>query len=111
MTTEKNLQQSCFTWFHNNYPDLRGTMWMTHNQATNRKQGAILKGMGMVAGVSDLMWLYNGKLHCIELKTDEGKQSEAQRKWQIAILMSGGEYHVIRSLESFKALIWAYVIQ
>lgn len=103
--TEKRLQQECFTWFHNNFPALRGSLWMNHNQAVNRKQGAILKAMGMVAGVSDLLWINKGHLHGIELKTPEGRQSDVQKRWSEALTTAGGSYHIIRTLEEFKQLI------
>jgi hypothetical protein len=103
--TEKALQQACFTWFHNTYPELRGTMWMNHNQASNRKQGAILKAMGMVAGVSDLLWLHKGRLWCIELKTEDGRQSQAQKDWQRAIMAQGGVYYMVRSEVEFQHLV------
>jgi hypothetical protein len=103
--TEKKLQQLCFTWFHNTYPNLRGTMWMTHNQAKNATQGAILKAMGMVPGVSDLLWFYRGCLYCIELKTETGKQSAVQEKWESAIEMQGAIYYVIRDLDSFMLTV------
>lgn len=105
MTTEKRLQQECFRWFHNNYPDLRGTMWMNHNQAVNSKQGAILRAMGMVAGVSDLLWLHKGILYCIELKTETGRQSDAQKAWSKAITNQSGVYILINNLDAFKALV------
>jgi len=107
--TEKALQQACFTWFHNTYPAFRGTMWMTHNQATNRKQGAILKGMGMVAGVSDLLWLHRGVLHALELKTDIGKQSSNQMQWCECIEAQGATYDIVRSLDEFKSIVNAYI--
>ena len=29
---EKRLQQDCYKWFFNNYPELRGTMWHVQNE-------------------------------------------------------------------------------
>ena len=78
---------------------------MTHNQATNRKQGAILKGMGMVAGVSDLVWLHKGTLYCLELKTDIGRLSQAQKQWAEVIKEHEADYIVIRSLKEFQDLV------
>ena len=112
MITEKALQQQCYTWFYNTYPELRGTMWMNHNQASNRVQGAILKAMGMVAGVSDLLWLHKGKLICIELKIEGGKQSKAQKQWELIIKQHKASYYIVKSLEQFQTLIhnWINVI-
>ena len=45
---------------------------------------------------------YDGKAHMIELKTDKGKQSEHQIKWQKKIEEAGFSYVIIRSLEDFQ---------
>lgn len=101
MTSESKLQQDCYLWYHNNYPALRGSLWMCHNNAKDARQGATLKAMGMVRGVSDLMMLYNGAFYAIELKTETGRQSEFQKQWQEVILSQGGTYVIVRSLQDF----------
>jgi hypothetical protein len=80
-------------------------MWMTHNQAKNATQGSILKAMGMVPGVSDLLWFHQGCLYCIELKTETGTQSAVQKKWQSAVEKQGAIYYVIRDLDSFQLTV------
>jgi hypothetical protein len=61
--------------------------------------------MGMVAGVSDLLWLHKGRLWCIELKTEDGRQSQAQKDWQKAIMKQGGVYYMVRSEKEFQDLV------
>lgn len=41
-------------------------------------EGAIFKGMGVRAGVSDLILLHHNKFFCLELKAEGGRASEAQ---------------------------------
>lgn len=73
---------------------------MVQNTATDRRKGAILKGMGLVPGVSDLIYLRpNSTPLFIELKTESGKQSAEQIKWQQTIESVGYQYKIIRSLE------------
>lgn len=98
---EEILQQKCFVWFHNTYPELRGTMWLVHNNSKNRIEGSKLKGMGMVKGVSDMSWLHGGKYYGIELKNEPGAQSPEQKKWEQAMTAQGGVYVLIRSFEEF----------
>lgn len=109
MTSEAKLQQDCFVYFWNSYPELRGTMWMVHNNAKNAFQGAILKAMGMVKGVSDLQWLHNGKFYAIELKTETGRQSKEQIQWQKGIELQGGTYVVLRSLDEFTNFVQSVI--
>jgi hypothetical protein len=105
MTSESKLQQDCFVWFWNTYPNLHGTMWMVYNNPKNAFIGAILVAMGLVKGVSDLQWLNRGKFYGIELKTETGRQSKAQAQWQKAIEAQGGEYIIIRSFDEFRTFV------
>lgn len=41
-------------------------------------EGAILKGLGVRAGVSDLILLHNSKFFALELKAEGGRATEAQ---------------------------------
>lgn len=102
---EEILQQKCFVWFHNTYPELRGTMWLVHNNAKNGREGATLKAMGMVKGVSDMSFVHGGKYYGIELKTETGTQSPDQKKWERVITEQGGVYVVIRSFEEFRTFV------
>ena len=109
MTSEAKLQQECFVHFWNTYPELRGTMWMVHNNAKNAFQGAILKAMGMVKGVSDLQWLHSGIYYAIELKTATGRQSNEQIQWQKQIESQGGVYVVLRSFDEFRTFVQSVI--
>jgi VRR-NUC domain len=105
--TEAQLQQKCFMWFHNEaYKDQRGRLWHAFNNPPNRIQGAMLKGMGLVAGVADFVYLMPfGRTLFIELKTEKGTQSEEQKTWQNTVESIGFEYVVCRTFEDFKTII------
>lgn len=63
------------------------------------------KAVGLVAGVSDTIFLWRGKAHLIEFKTPTGRQSAKQKEWQEKAEAQGFSYHIVRSLEDFKQLI------
>ena len=80
---------------------------MVHNNPRNKIEGAMLKARGMVAGVSDLIYLNprTGRVQCLEVKTSKGSQQKEQVQWQFLIESFGFEYHIIRSYKEFKQLI------
>lgn len=69
--------------------------WHTPNQGRvggqrGRVQGAILKGLGVRAGVSDFVFLRNGKFYALELKADGGRPTEDQLKFISDVNSAGG---------------------
>ena len=75
--TENRLQQECYMWFHNTYPELRGLYFEIHNNAFSARSGMKHKAIGRIPGVADNCLLRpNGKGPVFfEFKTDKGKQS------------------------------------
>jgi len=103
MKSEDRIQQECVMWFHNKYPLLRGLLFAVPNGgARNAREGKKLKLTGVISGVSDLLFMYNSVTTCFELKTEIGRQSAKQIKWQKLIENQGFEYHLIRDLDTFK---------
>ncbi len=62
----------------------------------------ILQGLGAYPGLPDRIAVENGKLIALEFKRPTGRQSENQKKFQVALEAAGGEYIVIRSLEELQ---------
>ncbi len=78
---------------------------MVHNTPRNKIDGARLKSMGMVAGVSDMIYLrYDRAPLCIEFKTDNGRQSPEQKRWQQVAESFGCEYRIIRTFDEKSVL-------
>lgn len=103
--SESQLQASIFQWHWNNISAERGLLFHVNNKARNAIEGNRFKAMGVIAGVSDLIYLKpGGKPMLIELKTDIGSQSHEQRKWEIAVKAAGYSYHICRSLADFITL-------
>lgn len=78
-----------------------------------KKRGAILKGLGQKAGVSDLVIIYRStgglpKTAFVELKAPKGVLSPAQHGFADWCERLGFEYHVIRELDEVINLVEAW---
>ena len=103
---ELKLQQQCYQYFHNTYPNRRLTLWRVENERKrSRYQQSIAKSTGLTSGVADLHFLNDSMYHAIELKASTGKLRASQKQWRNAIQKQGAQYHIIRSLDEFKSLI------
>lgn len=60
---------------------------------------------GLCAGVADLFLLHCGKAHFIEIKTDIGVLSDAQRSVCAAVIASGGQVGVVRDAAEVMACL------
>jgi hypothetical protein len=73
------------------------------NEATRNNSKYIQSGV--LAGVSDLIVLNNGKTHFVELKDYKGKQSDKQKEFENKVISQGFEYFLVRSLDEFKKIV------
>ena len=82
--------------------------WHTANEG---KRGiawaAKLKRMGVKPGVPDFTIFVDGQLHFLELKSDKGRLSPAQKDWQALCEKTGAGFHVCRTLEDTITLLRA----
>lgn len=46
----------------------------------------------------------------VEFKTETGRQSEKQKNWQQAVLIAGGRYEIIKSVDEFRRLIESIIV-
>lgn len=106
--TESRIQSDIFVHHWNTYPGQRGLLFLVHNTPRNKLDGARLKAMGMVAGVSDLVFFApDGQVFAIEVKTDTGRQQPVQKDWQRKVESVGIKYVIVRSVEDFEELVMA----
>lgn len=103
--SEHRLQYECYCWFHNKYPDLRGTLCYNLSNSRNAIEGNKNKALGLQPGRADMVFYYAGIAYMIELKTPEGKQSSEQKTWQEIMHTQGFPYRIVRSVEEFQDLI------
>ena len=71
----------------------------------NAVGGMIMKSMGMMSGVSDLILLSYKEVKFIEVKKPDGVQSKTQAVFQRLVERLGYEYHIVKSVEDFKKCI------
>jgi hypothetical protein len=62
-------------------------------------------GRGIVAGVPDLFVLHRGIAHMVEIKSEDGQLSDAQRSVAAAVLAAGGHVGVARDAEEALACL------
>ena len=68
-------------------------------------EGAILKGLGVVAGVPDIIAIRDGRTYALELKAPGGRLSDNQRATHSAMLKAGVQVAVAESLESISKVM------
>jgi len=106
MKSEARIQQECFIWFWNKYPEYRKLLFAVPNGgARSTHEGKLLKQQGVVAGVSDMLFMIDGRCYCFELKTKIGVQSSRQKDWQYRVESQGFKYYIVRSLRLFQEII------
>jgi len=104
---EARLQQECYMYFHNTYPNLRGLFFKIKNEGTNKITGARDKATGLIAGVADSCLLINRTAVFIEFKMGKGRQSENQIAWEKTVNAAGYKYVIVRTLHNFQMLCQA----
>src|SRR5262245_1309253 len=68
-------------------------------------EAAILKGLGVRAGVPDLIIVYGGKTYGLELKADGNKPTKLQIEAQDAMRAAGAEVAVAVDLDAALACL------
>lgn len=101
---EEKLQAQCTQWFWNEFPSERRMLFHVDNNSYNKVIGAKKKALGVVQGVSDLVFVC-GTVIFIEIKTDIGEQTPEQRDFAQKVSLRGHVYRIIRSFEEFKIFI------
>ncbi len=66
---------------------------------------ANLKREGVMAGVSDLIWINEGKVHFLEVKAEKGYQSVNQKEFESQVKKQGFEYYILRSTKDFDLFL------
>ncbi|MCD8302575.1 MAG: VRR-NUC domain-containing protein [Prevotellaceae bacterium] len=111
--SESHIQQTCVSWFRMMYPQLAPLLFHPANgRARDSITGAILKAEGVVPGVADLIlmvpsWKWHGM--CIEIKRPGGRQSKAQKEWELAVHGQGYVYVVCSSVDGFRREVQDYL--
>lgn len=63
------------------------------------KRKVYMKSPNTTLGVSDLVILRRGKMICLEVKSESGKQRPEQAQFEQDVKKNGGEYYLVRSIQ------------
>lgn len=107
MKSENRIQQECFMWHWNTYPQYRKLLFHVDNNSADGRQGKLKKQLGVVSGVSDLIFIWNNEVYFIEMKTETGTQDPEQVIFQKQIEAQGMIYMLCRNLKQFIRIIQA----
>jgi hypothetical protein len=77
-----------FFWRNNNTPIY---------DATNKRFRAMPKHT--MKGIPDIILVKNGQFIGFEVKSEQGKQSEEQKAFEMRCKLEGGLYHLVRSFQ------------
>lgn len=95
--------------FSQKYPERRKLLWSTRNTTFGEVDGASQLALGMIAGVSDLIYFYDGVFTGIELKvrgsSHATKHVQKQLDWGEKITAQGGRYFIVTTLDEFWIVI------
>ena len=78
----------------------RGLLWFHVPNGGRRSpaEAAIFAGLGVRAGVSDLILVHDGRPFALELKTERGRPSAAQMQFISEFRAAGGEALIVHGL-------------
>jgi hypothetical protein len=66
-------------------------------------EGAILRGQGVIAGTPDIIIIHSGRCYGLELKTDNGRLTDAQRVTQRRLREAGAHVATVYGLDEALA--------
>lgn len=106
---EDALQRAVVQWLRLAKPDC---LWFAvpNGGARSKVEAAILQGLGVRAGVADLVFQWEGGGLQVELKRPDGKgrQSGSQKEWEKICERHGVPYLVADSLDGVIAALKHY---
>jgi len=108
--TEEQLQAACFQWHWNTFPHQRRMLFAINNNSADRREGNQHKAIGVVAGVSDMVYIHMGGVAFIELKVGKNGQSPEQKEFQMIAEGRLHKYYIAKTLGEFQDIIKSYNI-
>lgn len=109
--TEDQIQAKFFQTIWNNYPQTRCLLFSVPNGSSRHPLEAVkLKATGLISGIPDIIFIWKGKAHGIEIKTPIGKISSRQEAVRNIWVKNGIPCHIIRSVEEGISLIESIVL-
>ena len=101
MKTEQRIQQEIIVYYRNKNIDNDNLIFSVPNDSRNAVEQIRKVATGLMAGVSDLIIVKKNEVIFVEIKDENGKQSEKQKIFEKKIKALGFDYHIVRSLHEF----------
>ena len=112
LASESKIQQVAIMEIWNKLPQTRLCLFHVPNgMFSNAREGAKFKAQGVISGVPDLVFIWHGKTHYIEVKCEKGKLSENQKALHQKWMEQGVEVKVMRSSEEIIQFVRKLVEQ
>ena len=100
---EQLAQQKIVKWCRNNLDEDLVDFWHTNNNSRNKMMGAIMKSMGVKAGVLDLIFCWGRNWGFLDVK-DEGEGfTAAQEEFSKRMKARGYPTGIVRSVDDMIA--------
>lgn len=114
--SEDQLQAACFKWFDNTYPEYRGTLFAVPNGGKREMKyiknvGMVpveanrFKATGVIAGVSDMVWVLPVNVEFLEFKLPGKVQQQSQIEFMNRVRRLGHDYIILYSLWNFQQYV------
>jgi len=104
--TEAKIQQEAIMKIWNEMPETRLCLFHVPNGMNiDARQGAKFKAQGVISGVPDLVFVWQGKTHYIEVKTENGYLSKNQKALHAKWSEQGIDVKVMRSSDEIVQFI------
>lgn len=113
---ENKIQHEVVKWFSQKYPQYRGLLFEVNNNPANVKHALKRRAMGMISGVSDLIFIIprTGKVAGIEIKAPGSVHSkthiENQMEWGDSLTRNTAFYLIGNNTNSIMNFIECLII-
>lgn len=107
---ESDIQKQIIAWFRLSYPEYIIAA-IPNGGYRNAREAKIMKAEGVLAGFSDLIVITQENVLFVEVKTQKGRQSEYQKRFQRKVESLGFSYLVCRSPGEFICLFEEWLKQ
>lgn len=102
--SESQIQRQILDWLKATCPSAI-VFAVPNGEHRNKITAAKLKGQGVKAGAADLIFVHQGIIAFIEVKTEKGRLSEAQKAFRDACATHQVPYAVVRGIGDLQAFL------
>jgi hypothetical protein len=107
--TEGQIHEACVEWLELVAPENFIFFHPANGEPRHPAVAARLKRMGVKPGVSDLVFVWDGQVLFVEIKSGKGRQSLAQKDFERRVSLAGFAYVLVRSLDEFRLAVGTFI--